>query len=294
MSTVVPQKLPGNTIPATRTKLRNACFTINNPKMDRNDLMSSLFQTELVSYAVVGSEIGESGTPHFQGYVEFKHQVDFSLVRTMLHNGHIEARKGTAGQASLYCQKEGEWGEMGKISAQGDRSDIHAITDMVVEGKSTYEIASTYPAQFVRYHKGLLALRAALIQRRAAVPEVNVYHGATGTGKSYRAREWLPNAYVWHPQQGTWFDGYQGETEVILEEFRGQIPFGMLLSLLDRYCCKVQYKGGIVEFAAVKIAITSPVSPDKWYQCLEDGDRLDQLTRRINNNYLVVGATTTT
>jgi hypothetical protein len=56
----------------------------------------------------------------------------------------------------------------------------------------------------------------------------------------------------------------------------------MLLSLLDRYCCKVQYKGGAIEFAAMQIAITSPIHPKDWYWSLQEGDKYDQLARRIS------------
>ena len=273
------QKLPGNTKPATR--LRNACFTINNPTVTREALCSDLVTSGLITYVVIGSEIGESGTPHLQGYVEFKDKVGFDKVHSMLLNGHIEARKGSAQQASAYCMKDGQFDQWGKLSKQGARTDIELVADMVVGKASTYLIASEFPVQFIKYHKGISALMSALIQPRSTVPTVHVYYGITGSGKSYHARKWLPNAYVWHPQQGSWFDGYQGEEEVIFEEFRGQLPFGMLLSLLDRYCCKIQYKGGVCEFAATKIAFTSPKPFTEWYY--DDGnDRIDQLARRVS------------
>lgn len=68
-----------------------------------------------------------------------------------------------------------------------------------------------------------------------------------------------------------------------MEEFRGQLPLGFMLSLTDRYDCKVQYKGGMVDFAATRIAITSPVHPSQWYrqETLAEGDKLEQLLRRV-------------
>lgn len=278
---LLPQKLPGNTKPATRRKLRNACFTLNNPTVTREAFFSDLVTSGKVSYVVIGSEVGESGTPHFQGYVELKGQMDFHIVHEMLRKAHIEIRWGTAQQAADYCRKDGAFIEWGTISAQGERTDIHMVAEMIRDKYSMLEIASTYPIQYIKYFKGIWALQAALIEPRNEVPTVKVYCGPTGTGKSYKARSWLPEAYIWHPQQGQWFDGYRGEKQVIFEEFRGQIPFGMVLSLLDRYCCKVQYKGGVTEFAATEIAFTSPVSPSEWYLSLGENDRLDQLLRRI-------------
>lgn len=277
------RKLPGNTKPATRRQLRNACFTINNPDMTRQAFIDRVAESARATYVVVGSEMGESGTPHLQGYIEFARPTDFSVVHELLLHGHVETRRGTAAQASAYCKKDECFTEWGTISNQGKRTDISDVVDMVTEGASTSEIAVQYPEQYIKYFKGIVALQCALIRPRMDAPEVRVYYGATGTGKSLRARQWLPNAYVWHPQQGTWFDSYKGEHEVIFEEFRGQIPFGMLLSLLDRYCCKVQYKGGVMEFAALKVAITSPVHPSQWYLCLSENDRYDQLARRLSD-----------
>eukprot|EP00959_Pyramimonas_sp_CCMP1952_P383736 8041931-Pyramimonas_sp.AAC.2 len=37
---------------------------------------------------------------------------------------------------------------------------------------------------------------------------------------------------------------------VIKEEFRGQLPFSMLMRLLDRYDCRVEFKGGSAQFIA--------------------------------------------
>lgn len=278
----MPQKLTGNTTPSTRRKLRNACFTLNNPDMEHSVLLDGLVHSQMTNYIVIGKEVGESGTPHFQGYVEFKQQVDFHLVLKWLPKAHIESRRGSAHQASIYCKKDGDFLEWGTLSRQGERSDIDELAQMVNNRASTLEIARTLPTQYIKFHRGVHALQSALTEARTEVPEVRVFHGTTGTGKSFQARQWLPNAYVWHPQQGTWFDGYQGQTSVIFEEFRGQIPFGMILSLLDRYCCKVQYKGGVTEFAAKYIAITSPVPPSDWYFALSDGDKLDQLHRRIS------------
>ena len=275
------QKLTGNTNPST-LRLRNVCFTINN-NVDHLGLAAKLRADARGKYFVLGQEVGESGTPHIQGYIEFDHNVAFNQVHKLLLNGHIEARKGTAQEASDYCKKDGEFIEYGFLSKQGERTDIQYLANLVQTGSSNFEIACECPVMVIRFHKGIDALRAWSMTPRVDKPVVRVYHGGTGTGKSHQARDWLPHAYIWHPQMGQWFDGYQGEDAVIFEEFRGQIPFGMILSLLDRYCCRVQYKGGSCQFRATKIAFTSPVHPTAWYQVNDDWDKISQLTRRISS-----------
>jgi len=275
-------------------------FTWNNPPADAKEKLEGLKP----SYCCYGHEVGEQGTPHLQGFMEFGESKAWSVIHKKMDNCHAQARRGTPEQAAKYCKKgeqpheewveekdEGpnygknavvvEWGE---ISQQGKRNDISPTCDMIKEGKTMREVAIDHPEIFVKYHKGLIALQSILIQPRNEVPTVTVLIGGTGTGKSRHARELVDTPrYVWHPQQSQWFDGYAGEQNCIFEEFRGQIPFGMLLSLLDRYDCKVQYKGGMVEFASTNIVLTSPIHPKDWYKQddLSKHDKIDQLLRRI-------------
>ena len=92
-----------------------------------------------------------------------------------------------------------------------------------------------------------------------------------------------PDPWIWTPQRGQWFDGYEGQEDIIFEEYRGQLPYGMLLTLLDRYECPVQYKGGSIEFAPKRIVITSPMPPREWYDLCGPHDKIDQLLRRITS-----------
>lgn len=311
------QKLPGNTKPATmdqRTRMRNACWTWNNPD-DIARITAKLQAWKGVTYLVFGEEVGEQETPHLQGYVEFSNPKDFNAIRKMLENSHIEPRQGTAKDAANYCKKGEQpkpewyeckekgpnWGlnakvtEWGTISEQGARNDLSAACEMIREGKPMRTIAQEHPETFVKYHRGIMALKCTLIVPRNQKPDIRIYWGGPGTGKSHKAREWLGNAnsedppFIWHPQCEKWFDGYEGQTKVIFEEFRGQLPFGFLLSITDKYDCKTQYKGGMIEFVATKICFTSPIHPSQWYsyEDMKGDESLAQLLDRIDPNNIV-------
>lgn len=60
----------------------------------------------LVQFIIWGDEIGESGTPHLQGYIEFfKRQRHRRVCRILGGRAHVERRHGTAEQAITYCRK---------------------------------------------------------------------------------------------------------------------------------------------------------------------------------------------
>lgn len=306
-----PQKWPRNTDRGQHAmgKLRNCCFTWNNPD-DLVRIEAKLRDWRGVTFMVYGQETSKEGTPHLQGYCEFGNQKEWDSVKNMLEGAHIEARRGTAEGAAQYCRKgeqshenydyEGvdskdfgknakitQWGE---LSEQGKRNDLTPACEMIKEGQSLQQVAREHPEQFVRFHKGLIALKNILITPRSTRPEIRIFWGSKGSGKSYAAREWLGwesddnPPYIWTPQCKHWFDGYEGQESVIFEEFRGQLPFGAVLVLTDRYSAKVEYKGGMCQFAATKICFTSPIHPKDWYsyEDMKADESLEQLLDRID------------
>ncbi len=80
---------------------RAVCFTLNNP----SDPIP--FDVEKMEYLVYQREVGVNGTPHFQGYCEFKTKKRLAAVKELLGNRcHIERRFGTQEQAIRYAKKE--------------------------------------------------------------------------------------------------------------------------------------------------------------------------------------------
>lgn len=94
------------------SKTNRFCFTLNNYQ----ELHYALFSNgaiEGIKYFIVGKEVGEQGTPHLQGYVEFPNndKLRISAAKSRLeriglpNTIHIEPAKGTAQQNITYCSK---------------------------------------------------------------------------------------------------------------------------------------------------------------------------------------------
>lgn len=273
---------------ATSALSRRWVFTLNNSDADE---VPNMPHERYVVWQV--EQAPTTGTVHIQGYLECAKPVRMSALKKVMATAHFEPARGDQKQCIDYCKKEdtrlrGPW-ERGEANAggQGARNDLAHACAIVKEDLGSTEplqrVAEECPSVFVRYHKGLAALASQLTPDRCEMPEVVVYWGPTGTGKSRSAREFLGEASpaLWCPAQGQWFDGYCSQQKFLFEEFRGQLPYGMMLNLLDRYTAKVQVKGGMQKFVATKIAITSPVHPRDWYPNLAADDKIDQLMRRI-------------
>ena len=61
---------------------------------------------------------------------------------------------------------------------------------------------------------------------------------------------------------GKWFDGYNGEDRVVIDDLRrDSMPFNFLLAVIDRYLARVPIKGGFTHWNPREIIITCPRRP---------------------------------
>jgi len=137
---------------------KNWCWTLNNPTEDERTVLTNLASTtpSPFLYLVYGFELGDSGTPHFQGYVQFPRRTGLARCRSLISpRAHFEPANGTPKQASDYCKKDGDFVEFGQIVGvtQGRRSDWDALREFVVEYGSVPSdriLAGRFPSLFSR------------------------------------------------------------------------------------------------------------------------------------------------
>jgi len=58
-------------------------------------------------YVVYQEEVGENGTPHLQGFIQFMSARTLGQVTAALPGAHVEPRRGTLEQAIDYSKKVG-------------------------------------------------------------------------------------------------------------------------------------------------------------------------------------------
>lgn len=104
-----------------------------------------------------------------------------------------------------------------------------------------------------------------------------------GTGKSIFVRTRFPTIY--EKQIDKWFDGYDGTSSILLDDFAGDesmIDIGTLIRLADCGRMDVQIKGASLRCRAPFIFITSNIPIKDWYPKLSNTVRLRALQRRID------------
>jgi len=271
------------------SKGKHFCFTSNNPsEEDLNKLAEIAPQCQFLIYQL---EVGESKTPHIQGFISFPKDTYFRNVQKILSflssTPHIETAKGSPLQNRVYCSKaEGrikgpfEFGEL-PVTRQGRRSDLEGPCQDIKDGASIVKIASDYPSVFVKHYRGLQALKDTIapIPSRSSMPVVSVYYGRSGTGKSARALAEatriggsVDQVYlVDHRANGQvdW-SGYNQQKCVIFNDFYGGMQWSHLLRLCDRYGHKVSALYKSIDFTSTHIFFTSNKHPRYWYKNVDD------------------------
>lgn len=146
----------------------------------------------------------------------------------------------------------------------GARTDLDELHNSLQAGKSLQDISNEHFVPFLKYQRGICAHKFLNESHRSWVTEVHVYWGATGTGKTRKVYD--ENTDVWVHAEGSWFDGYEGNENVLFDDFHGgvfKLPY--LLKLLDRYPMRVPIKGGFVQWKPKKVFITSNIDPAMWF-----------------------------
>lgn len=276
------------------SKTNRFCFTKNNYTDVDVQRLSDDQLMRMLKYWCFGKEVGENGTPHLQGYLEFPNdqKLRISAAQKRLQdeglNGFaILPARGTAQQNITYCSKDGDFVEFGeRPKGQGKRTDLDNVCECIAKGDTMPELIQKFPSQVVKFRNGLEFLIQAQQPRRFFKTEVWWLWGPTGSGKSQYAWSQAPEAYM-KCSSHKWWTGYIGQESVIIDDYRPskEMPFNFMLNLLDRYPLSVETKGGMVEFLAKRIYLTSPFSPDQTCDRLEwiGTEQKDQLMRRIDH-----------
>lgn len=277
--------------------VRNWCFTINNPDVDGPTLLQTLSSSPGFRFTVFQLESGSNGTPHYQGYAEFTSARRLSAMSTLLPRAHLEVRRGTRQQAIDYCTKEetrleGPW-TAGTASqeTQGQRTDIDRGVTLIQEG-GLKRLRDEDPSLYVRYSRGFEALaRGLVLPPRPCPPSVYLLYGPTGCGKTRQFYDTvdLDNSWRMPLTTGMWFDGYEGQPDVLIDDFVGaasHITLAHTLQLLDRYPIRVAVKGSFVDWRPERIYITTNLHPRQWFKWESREEQFFALFRRFTHFFL--------
>lgn len=274
---------------------RGWVFTNNNYTPSDTALyrsFSRLVRSEL-QFFVAAPEVGESETPHYQGFVQFTNKKSWKQVCVFLNEPGYVAKAIADKCAADYCQKEGDEGTImfgvAPISnkaarLKGSETNMlkwRAISDWAHSGQLD-KINEANPQEYIHCYRTLTE-----IATKHAPPPPSLdgpcgywLYGRAGAGKTHWANKKFPDAYQKPCTQ--WWPHYDKQETVLMNDIdpdNGKKLGGDIKIWADAYPYSGQIKGSNIMMRPKHFIVTSQYLPK---QIWKDTKTLEAVHRRFH------------
>lgn len=280
------------------SRAKNWCFTINNYDDAAIHQLRDLWNPEgdcQIRYVCWGYEVAPAtNTKHLQGFVSFVKQLRFKAALALLPKGaHIEKTKGSPAQNRDYCSKDESkdpqvspaFEEYGTLpGGAGTRTDLSGVVEMVRAGKRLRDVADSAGDVYVKYYRGIKALRTVLQPTSRNQPEVVYIWGVTRLGKTHFAKiealEHYEEDEIYFKPAGEWWPDYDQQPLVIFDDFTSKdMQLAEWNRVFNHIPHRVQFKGGNVPITFKSAYITSNFPPTMLWPNVSEGRRASAILR---------------
>lgn len=231
---------------------------------------------------VVAREKHEDGSFHLHAFLKYEKKISWSSTRWDLGQYHGNYQKAKSWSASQkYCQKDGDF-----------ITNIDVESALQKKGKRNMQILTGDLKELLESGElNALALPNAIKARAAyrlldppmdqATTRGTWIWGPPGVGKSHSVRTQFSEADLFLKTQNKWWDGYQGQKAVLLDDFDklGSCLSHYLKIWADKWACTGEIKGGTIPLNFERLFITSNYHPKEIFT--EDSELLQAIERRF-------------
>lgn len=283
--------LPGATsvpsaVPQKRHRTHGVTWTLFDYTPQDEEALQA-YAKDQCDYMVYGKEVCPStGRPHLQGYHHYKNPRDYPVkafrkLVNLEQRGRDFPSKGDAKENQAYCIKTDHFWEYGEPPSQGQRADWSRALECL-KTSDVIDVIQDQP-HLMPCVSALQKTKSLLTKSTHRHVKVFVLVGITGTGKTRAAWDAYPDLYS--KPEGAWWDGYQGQQVVLLDDFNGGVPITTFLKWIDRYPVQLPVKGAFVPAVYDTVIITSNCPPDTWFPGCST-NHLNAMNRRFHRVHL--------
>lgn len=265
----------------------NWCFT-DFELLDWENIFNS--NKDKIRYLCKGVETCPStGKKHIQGWIQFHTKKRLGGVKLIINSKkiHLESCRGDEFDNEKYCKKDNEFKTWGSFITQGYRSDLKRIYDEMMSGKPIADVIRDDINVYSKYRntfKDIKQIYDKESSKEFRKVEVIMLRGSTGTGKTKHAMK--EATYKINASELNWWDGYDGDKAILIDEYDNDVPITKMLNILDGYQLRLPIKGGFTYAKWNKVYITTNLETEQLHAHAKFEHR-NALFRRINKLYNV-------
>jgi len=230
-------------------------------------------EDEVNFYNYQEEQCPDTGKTHLQAYIGFKSNKRFKAIKGRVATAHLELARNAV-NAWEYCSKPetATGGKQGRgpkpVKSDGKGTSKWATFQEFAVDHEWEECLSTWPE--LRVNEAVMRRIYDDVHPREQLAEPRIYilFGPSGTGKSSTAITLFKGRKYYRHTGTQWFDGYAGQTAVLLDDFHpGQMTRSFLLNLMDSPNGFMgQVKGGWVKVSWDTLIITTQYPIKDWYK----------------------------
>lgn len=222
-----------------------------------------------------------TGYLHWQCLVALSSKGSLQTIKQLFGNScHAELTRSEAANEYVWKDDTSVPNTRFEFGAKPIRRNSKIDWESVWAAACSGELSTIPPSIRVQSYRALRTIGSDHAKAVGIERVCYVFWGRTGSGKSRRAWDEAGcDAYSKDPRSKFW-DGYQTEEHIVIDEFRGGIDIAHLLRWTDRYPVRVEIKGSSRPLLAKTIWITSNLDPRNWYPEI-DQETLNALLRRL-------------
>lgn len=246
---------------------------------------------ECIEY-VVAEELHADGGRHFHAFIKVKKPMKLreapSLFHVLEHTCDCQPCRSSL-SVIRYCVKDGDFITNIPKKVAKDRKRLTVGADVIRK----YSTAEAFENSFIPFAQG----RAYQYMRTMIMSQVIYNHfrtrgywfyGESGTGKSRAARySKLIEGKRYFKPQNKWWDGYENEDVVILDDLDSPTLGHYLKIWGDRYSFKAEMKGGTINPIYKVFIVTSNFTIEDLFK--DNPIMIEPIKRRFHEVYFGTG-----
>lgn len=239
-------------------------------------LLTHLKTIDDVECYVIARELHEDGNPHLHSYVKFRNGVSKSRFSCFdmdgIHGNYQPTRSPKA--VVRYCTKDGVF--ISNFDIEMYIAKKGKVTASILKSKSTKQALEDGDISYMQA-RGYAYARALVTEPLTRDDVCGIWlYGKPGTGKTHICETYFPGSY--NKQQNKWWDGYNGESIVHLEDLDTTTLMHHLKIWSDKWPCSGEIKGGSVHLRHQWFIVTSNYSIEEMVTRLKKNpdDPLDE------------------